>query len=661
MRFFFSLSSQALVRSVVVVAVGYVIIYSSTIVGCQADSKELKQPNNEDNGGDGSSYPDYIIVGAGASGVQMALLLEKSKRSYVVLEKNGLAGSFWTGFPRFGELISVNKWAVEDETQKMRYDWHSFLEAPLRMENVTEDYFPQGRDWQRYMAMVVEQAGLNIEYGVEVERITSRTTADDGGRNHQLPCVSVRGGAKTASLRCARHRVFAGTGLREKKEPLLRAMGGIPYSQVTKSMARRRRVCILGNGNSAFEVAENVLGVAESVKVMGRHPLRLSAVTRYTGDVRVKYLQILENFNGKLLDVVDDFGKQKESMLKKNVKELPSAYNLTLEQVDTVVETCLLAFFILSGRCQTVVIATGFESQVPGIELTSRFPPTKDWYESMDVPNVHYIGWLMHEGDFRMGAGGFFSGFRYLVRNLVHHVNEEDFGVPYPYDALTKEQVVERVLARFQSAHDLIILQDGVVIKDVVIKEGFYYKYFQGISHKFHKELQQRADAISFYFAWGNGRTVGNVFDNVWRHTDSNGIINNFLHPVVEVGNLTRHLIGSLDMTYKESMQTGSIEKVTRAALDGDLSLFTPKKSYPYKRTEINQTKPNFEWKVHDQAKNRQALDRHKQMTDNLWQACYELFTNRGPSKLTYTMRSIEPALFDFEDGLFDSPNNTES
>jgi len=33
------------------------------------------------------------------------------------------------------------------------------------------------------------------------------------------------------------------------------------------------------------------------------------------------------------------------------------------------------------------------------------FPPTKDWYEDALNDKVHYLGWLMHEGDFRKGAG----------------------------------------------------------------------------------------------------------------------------------------------------------------------------------------------------------------------------------------------------------------
>lgn len=91
-------------------------------------------------------------------------------------------------------------------------------------------------------------------------------------------------------------RIFVGTGLKMKDEPMLRALGGIPYEESTKERALHKRVCILGNGNSGFELAQNMFSVAERVTLYGRSPHRLSAITRYTGDVRVKYLQVSANY-----------------------------------------------------------------------------------------------------------------------------------------------------------------------------------------------------------------------------------------------------------------------------------------------------------------------------------------------------------------------------
>ena len=162
----------------------------------------------------------------------------------------------------------------------------------MGMRNVTTAYYPTGREWHDYMNLVVEELGIDVEYGMEV------TTIDEG--TNSKPCVTFKDGSTV----CAKYRVFVGTGLEEKDEKYLRAIGGIRYSDMKLELAEGKRVCILGNGNAGFEVAQNVFTVADRVIVVGKRPTRVSAVTKYTGDVRVKFLTTLENFHGKLLDTV---------------------------------------------------------------------------------------------------------------------------------------------------------------------------------------------------------------------------------------------------------------------------------------------------------------------------------------------------------------------
>ena len=140
-----------------------------------------------------TNIPDYLIIGAGGAGIQTALFLLRSPQtsSFTILEKSNTVGSFWTRFPRFDELISINK-SVRNETQRYRYDWHSFLESDLGMMNVTEDYFPKGKDWHRYMERVVDETpGLKerIEYGVEVEQLIVK----EEGHDNNMHCVQIKG------------------------------------------------------------------------------------------------------------------------------------------------------------------------------------------------------------------------------------------------------------------------------------------------------------------------------------------------------------------------------------------------------------------------------------------------------------------------------------
>jgi thioredoxin reductase len=340
---------------------------------------------------------DHIIVGAGGAGLQAALQFQKRNMSYIVLERDRVVGSFWTRFPVFGELISINKW-VRNATQQMRFDWHSLLDAPLSMLNITDRYFPRSSELQEYFARVAREAQLNIVTDLNVLRI-----------HPSRPCVVLVGEKEY----CARRRVLIATGLRPKSEPVLEALGGIPYQRFRREMAYRKRVCIIGNGNSGYEVAQNVYDIAERVVITGNSPAKLSAVTKYTGDVRTKFLQVVENFHGKLLDTA----YHHEVLVVPRVSSLDGKISPD-EEMQTDLQHSLQALnYLRDYHCEVAVICTGFQSVIPGLSLPRkrRFPATLDWYADVQNPSVHYIGWLMHERDFQQGAGGFLSGYRYLV------------------------------------------------------------------------------------------------------------------------------------------------------------------------------------------------------------------------------------------------------
>lgn len=53
-----------------------------------------------------------------------------------------------------------------------------------------------------------------------------------------------------------------------------------------------QNVLILGRGNSAFETAENILGVTNFVHMLSRSRVRLSWATHYVGDLRYATQQL---------------------------------------------------------------------------------------------------------------------------------------------------------------------------------------------------------------------------------------------------------------------------------------------------------------------------------------------------------------------------------
>ena len=135
---------------------------------------------------------------------------------------------------------------------------------------------------------------------------------------------------------------------------------------------------------------------------------------------------------------------------------------------------------------------------------------------------------------------------------------EEDFDIEYPFRVFkTKEEVTRHVVARVQIADDLIILQDGRVLRDAVLtfqdEDGStFYRYYEGVTFAFHDDLSIREEEVIYiYMAWGNGKTSGHVFDGVIRYADTGTLINMFLHPVIQVGDLSRdiHEVRSLLFT----------------------------------------------------------------------------------------------------------------
>jgi hypothetical protein len=484
---------------------------------------------------------DYIVVGAGSAGLQMGLFLEREDVSYVIYEQGPSAGQFWTRFPVAKELISINA-----NHPSERYDWHGLLGAPLRFRNVSKRYFPHRSDYHAYLNAVA--ATLNVEYETKVARLV------DG------PCVLLARGAH----KCARHRVFVGTGTEEIAWPALESAGSVPYGRFNVSTVEGEDVCILGNGNSAWEMAQASFETAQSVSVYGRRPTRWSMVTKYSGDVRIKYAQNLENFQSKLLSFTSPIRPPSELVKMTTAEYIAFVRGFMRTQKGIARDpdanerpVCTLFFH-----------AFGFRSLVPGgldaYDNTRLFPPDVGvWYET-DISRVHYIGWHMHKHDFRRGAGGFANGFRYLIRNLFSWVRAEDTkdaqeadivanvhsggraGVVAPANVqlFTNKEVADHMWERIAStAADILIMQDGRVLRDVVeFTSGGKWSYLDGCNFNFLPPERQE-NAITFYFGWGNIRSAQTVLEEqFWTDEKTPKLRNIMLHPIIEWRGKSVHL-----------------------------------------------------------------------------------------------------------------------
>ena len=224
----------------------------------------------------GTRSLDYIVVGAGAAGIQMGLFLQQQPGvRYIIFEKGPDAGTFWRTYPVTEEFISVNtphakRKDTNDPGTGGRYEWHGLLGTSVQFKSFSTRYFPLRSEYRAYLNHVVAAEKLNVRFNVDVTRLLAGD--GDGG-----PCVLL---APSGEKVCARSRVFVATGLQPIPRPRLEAMGIISYTAFNRSMVDGERVCIFGNGNSAWELAQASFPTAEAVSVIGRRPTRWSFVTK---------------------------------------------------------------------------------------------------------------------------------------------------------------------------------------------------------------------------------------------------------------------------------------------------------------------------------------------------------------------------------------------
>ena len=433
---------------------------------------------------------DHIIIGAGSGGLQMGLFMQKSNVSYIIYEKESVAGSFWNRFPVTEEMISVN--SVDPHE---RYDWNSLLESPIPFKNITERYFPLRHEYQTYLQHIANT--LNVEYETRIDNII------------EGPCIVFSNG----TTECAK-KVFIATGLTPKRFPHLDKI--LPsYQHFNISDIKGERVCIHGNGNSAWEIAQAAVPYARSVMVLGRRPTRWSMFTKYTGDVRIKYAQPLENFQTKLLSFTSTLFQHRASYEESMVN------------------------FITAGnrqfRCDKHFLAWGFRSSVPGISINGTFPEdVGHWYEST-VKDAHYIGWHMHAQDFKISSGGFIQGFRYLIRNLWQHIHG------YTPQRIPINDLVTVLKNRLVNAADILIMQDGATLRDIFVPDKGDFLFYEGYNYNFFKGHDS---AITLHFGWGNvhdARTV--IGEQYWDgESPMEGQLRNvLLHPIVSYKNVSFH------------------------------------------------------------------------------------------------------------------------
>ncbi len=417
-----------------------------------------------------AEHHKYIIIGAGPGGLQMGYFLERNDRDYLILERSAEAGSFFKKYPVHRKMISINKKYnfFEEEEFNWRHDWNSLLsdDPDMRFTKYTDDLFPCADDYSRYLSDYAAKLSLQIRYGTEVTRI-SRPEGD------LFKISTAVGDEFTCQV------LLLALGAAEPQAPA--EIEGIELATLYEDQTldldayRNKRVGIIGQGNSAFETADYLAGVAAIVNILAKSPIRFAWETHYVGDLRAVNNNVFDMYQLKSLNAVLNPRLKKIERTETGTlvttheydyptSPVPGTLRLTREY-DVVISCCGWRFVPQRLFAPEVMPETRRNGKYP--KLTSR-------WESANVQNLYFIGGAMVSND-RKSASGFIHGYRYNIRVLLDLLEERYEGVPYPKTVMETfdwDAIADHVYERSSISAALFQLYGTLCDVVVVDKDG---------------------------------------------------------------------------------------------------------------------------------------------------------------------------------------------
>lgn len=418
-------------------------------------------------------YHEYIILGAGPSGLQMGYLMQHfdkdENNDYLIIERNNIAGNFFNKYPRHNKLLSVNKVYTGNNHHEfnLRHDWNSLLtpkknannkfpyninsqQYKMKFANYSEEYYPDRRDLAKYLSDFSKYYDLNILYNAEV------TNVEQDELNDGIFIIDVSISSKPQNIynespedQCTPQQcmitqskysckyLFVATGLSKPNIPPIPGIEkATSYSDMSLDLNyyKNKRVAILGGKNSAFETAHFVSKVSAHTHVFPILMPRFSYETHYVGDVRSVNMEFLDHYLLKSLDAITE-----QTILQIEVvyDNKTGTFKLPPKEGEEVYAE-MNRPWPLRGDYDEVIYATGFlfQCKIFSEELCAklipnprkvRYPVINNQYAAKRVKNMYFLGGLMHSVDWKKSAGGFIHGYRYLIKSIFHQIVERSY------------------------------------------------------------------------------------------------------------------------------------------------------------------------------------------------------------------------------------------
>lgn len=476
-------------------------------------------------GVDQAEFHQYIIVGAGPAGIQLGYYFGKRGRDYLVLERGEKAGAFFAKYPRHRQLISINKvhTGFEDPHLNMRWDWNSLIsdDCGLLFKDYSQSYFPQADELVTYLNDFVDKYDIRVRFGCEVARISKPSE-------------------ERFRLRLTDGRVFTcstlimATGFEKTSQP---DIPGIDLADdygtmsIDKEAYSGSKVMIIGKGNSAFETADHLSDVTQSIHMVSPHGLKLAWQSHYVGHLRAVNNNLLDTYQLKSQNTIIDGTVE-------GIERRENKLAVTIRYDHAMVEK-------IQVPVDHVITCTGFKTDVsifeencrPELCYDEKFPALTSEWEAQSVKNLFYAGTLMHGRDFRKTFSGFIHGFRYNIEMLDRILDIRNHGGAMPHKPMDfggagmPVHMLERVHLSSSLFQQPKFLCD-VVHLDAVEKTCAYYEDI-GLDYLFDGRLlppNQRFMTLTMEYGEVKHADPFNMQTHPTIAAESN-----FLHPVLRL------------------------------------------------------------------------------------------------------------------------------
>ena len=440
-----------------------------------------------------SEILDYLIVGAGPAGVQMTLFMKQAGRKFITLESSKVVGSFYLNQPRHGKLISINKLynTCQDKDYNLRHDWNSLLSdsSELLFRNYSQEIFPSNTALVQYMSDFADKLDL-------LQHIKFETTVSKVERNaDNIYTVTDSNGVvyKTKVLLMA-------TGAMKENCPDIPGLEDMPsYSShsIDQMDYARKKVLIIGKGNSAFEVADHLSSHAANLVMVNRTPIRHAWNTHFVGHLRAVNNNFLDLVRLKSNHSIENWQPVRARKIAENDSEAsPSAsgncgrdgsigkfkYCVTVRAREGQ-EFDFIADEVIRCCGWKYILPEMFGEGINSFETVKeeRLAKLTDSWESTTNTELYFMGTSMQACD-PQSASGFIHGFRYNVRTLFNVLENKYFQKELPHTVLENSPAAIAKHLSMRASHSSGLWQMFSFMQDVVtINEGVV---------KYHNELR---------------------------------------------------------------------------------------------------------------------------------------------------------------------------